>query len=663
MRRIAFPLLIAMGIVSYLIYGLAHDVMIEEEEMRHQSFLDKMTSNVDRTLTEIQLGINNYVPEIENNIDNPDLMYDCMKEIVQLNPNIRSSGITFVADYYPQKGHWYCPYAVQEDDGTMTVKNMGSADYDYLNRKWFKDALASKEPSWSDPFFEANDSLIELVSYLVPIHDKQGRTVAILGADMSLKWLQEKITEWTREIIDQQWITVDSARLETDIRERSRISYGFIVTEDGTFIAHPNTSYILRKNFYTSFKETPDTLINKLGNLLTSGKKGYYDKGVPLLQERNDSINKKFEGNLSYFFYAPIKQANWSMGLVVPSLNIDFVAITLSGLLMLLIIVAIFIVSTIGHLVIKRAVKPLNALANAANEVAKGNFTTELPQIKSRDEIHQLRDSFADMQQSLTTYVEELKTTTASKASMENELKIAHGIQMAMLPKTFPAFPDRKDIDLYGSVTPAKAVGGDLFDFFIRDEKLFFCVGDVSGKGVPASLVMAVTRSLFRNVANYVPEPHLTVKALNNSISKGNESNMFVTLFVGELDLTTGLLRYCNAGHDAPVLISEKDCRELPCDPNIPVGIMADWEYTGQEVKLESHTTIFLYTDGLNEAENLQHEQFEMERVYQVAERLRTKGEMESENVVKQMGKAVKEFVGEAEQSDDLTLLAVRYLK
>jgi sigma-B regulation protein RsbU (phosphoserine phosphatase) len=159
------------------------------------------------------------------------------------------------------------------------------------------------------------------------------------------------------------------------------------------------------------------------------------------------------------------------------------------------------------HRSIRSATKPLGFLSESTQEVAKGNFDTKLPTFRHHDEITQLRDSFDTMQQSLKRYVEELKETATSKATIESELNIAHHIQMAMLPKTFPAFPHRDEIEIYGMLTPAKSVGGDLYDFFLRDDELFFCIGDVSGKGVPASLVMAVTRTLFRNVVVRVESP------------------------------------------------------------------------------------------------------------------------------------------------------------
>jgi sigma-B regulation protein RsbU (phosphoserine phosphatase) len=205
-------------------------------------------------------------------------------------------------------------------------------------------------------------------------------------------------------------------------------------------------------------------------------------------------------------------------------------------------------------------------------------------------------------------------------------------------------------------------VGGDLFDFFIRDEKLFFCIGDVSGKGVPASMFMVVARSLFRNISAHVPEPHIIAKALNDSMSEGNEMNMFVTMFVGVLDLQTGVLRYCNAGHDAPLLIG-KDVSILPCDANLPIGVVDDWDYTVQETTIVPQTTIFLFTDGLNEAENVHHQQFGDEQVLSMAKELLEKGQNEPMQFVQRMTAAVHFFAGAAEQSDDLTMLAIQYKK
>ena len=266
-----------------------------------------------------------------------------------------------------------------------------------------------------------------------------------------------------------------------------------------------------------------------------------------------------------------------------------------------------------------------------------------------------MRDSFGIMQQSLKQYVEEIKESTAAKAVIMGELNVAHSIQMSMIPKTFPAFPNRKDIELYASLTPAKAVGGDLYDFSIHNEKLFFCIGDVSGKGVPASLVMAVSRTLFRNIAAHTDKPSHIVETMNVNICEGNDNCMFVTLFVGVLDLATGQLRYCNAGHESPYI---KDTL-LRCDSNLPVGIMPEMKYSEQETVIAPGTTIFLYTDGLTEAENASQELFGRQRIDEIIKDF--KGS--PQELIEAMTAAVHKFVGDTEQSDDLTMLAFSYKK
>ena len=186
------------------------------------------------------------------------------------------------------------------------------------------------------------------------------------------------------------------------------------------------------------------------------------------------------------------------------------------------------------------------------------------------------------------------------------ELKIATGIQMSMVPKTFPPFPERHDLDMSATIIPAKEVGGDLYDFFIRDEKLFFCVGDVSGKGVPAALVMAVTRTTFRNMSAREDSPGRIVQAMNDGLSSMNESNMFVTLFCGVLDLKNGHLRFCNAGHNPPMALTDA-IRPLDVIPNLPIGIMEGFEFQEQEMPFHYDDGLFLYTDGLTAAENATH--------------------------------------------------------
>jgi sigma-B regulation protein RsbU (phosphoserine phosphatase) len=229
-----------------------------------------------------------------------------------------------------------------------------------------------------------------------------------------------------------------------------------------------------------------------------------------------------------------------------------------------------------------------------------------------------------------------------------------------MLPKVFPPYPDRKDIDLYGWLEAAKEVDGDLYDFFIRDEKLFFCIGDVSGKGIPASLVMAVVHSLFRTQAAHQTNPSAIMQNINEYSCQRNEAGMFVTFFVGVLDLPTGRLRYCNAGHDCPLIIGKDGVRLLQAKANLALAVM-DYLYTTQEDLLEPGDTLFLYTDGLTEAMNLKHQQFTLKRVKEALEESRISQRTTPKEVVEDIVAKVNHFVQGAQQSDDLTLLAMHY--
>ena len=665
--RIVFTLLVAMGVTSLLISLIFWTALGRETTARYQEILYSTNQFVRRILSDVYVAAYNSVPDVESHLDSPDRIAAIMERVVRLNPRIRSCGISFVEGYYPSKGRWYAPCAKRLADGSVVTDYIGDSRHDYHRQKWFVEALSESEGYWSQPFYDSTDSITPLVAYLHPIRDSRGQTVAVLGADLSLDWLSDKMEEMDDKINQRAH------------RMTSRWqSYCFIIDRDGNYIAHPDAKRVLRSNIIEQARQTADTIDDYALRQMMSGKKGFIGNHLD-----NALV---IDGREVYLFYTPVKHVNWTAAIVTPSSSIYLQAYAVILIITVLIVIFLLVVFFGFRRGVRHAVNPLKMLAITAHEVARGHFDTPLPAIKSRDEIRLLRDSFEEMQHSLTQYVKDLTATASQKASMENELKIAHDIQMSMLPKVSSPYPDRTDIDVYGSLTPAKAIGGDLFDFCIRDEKLYFCIGDVSGKGVPASLVMAVTRTLFRNILKHIDEPDTIVKALNNAIAEDNDANMFVTIFVGVLDLASGQLSYCNGGHNAPLLIgsgvhsplSTVNCltssarydlqvkelstvSELPCDPNLPIGILPDVPFTLQTVTLEPGTTIFLYTDGLTEAEDVNHAQFGEKRVTDIAESVLADETCQPQVLVDRMVAAVHQFVGEAEQSDDLTLLAISY--
>lgn len=256
--------------------------------------------------------------------------------------------------------------------------------------------------------------------------------------------------------------------------------------------------------------------------------------------------------------------------------------------------------------------------------------------------------------------LERLRAVNAERARVTSELRVASEIQQSMLPHSRL---HHDDIDICGSVVPAREVGGDLFDYYVRDEKLFFCIGDVSGKGVPAAMVMGVIHSLFRAFSAQEDNPALIMQAMNKASCQGNDSCIFVTLFLGVLHLTDGRLDYCDAGHDAPFVLNpsaEDKTLLLPCNAHLPLGVDDKVIYEAQHFHLMPDTTLFLYTDGLTEARKARKQLFGLQQTEDVLGKC-VEQHLQPCEIVQRVKEEVQRFVGDAEQSDDLTMLAVRY--
>ncbi len=251
--------------------------------------------------------------------------------------------------------------------------------------------------------------------------------------------------------------------------------------------------------------------------------------------------------------------------------------------------------------------------------------------------------------QRLRTAYGQLEEATAARERIESELRIARNIQMSMVPQSFPSIPN---LDMYAMMTPAKEVGGDLYNYELLDNKLYFCVGDVSGKGVPAALFMAEVIRMFSTLAEGNLMPNVIATRLNRAMTENNEQGMFVTMFIGLIDLETGHMDFCNAGHNPPLI----DGEFLEMEPNAPIGLWEELEYVGEEVSDIRGKTLFIYTDGLNEAENIHQDQFGDDQLQQLLQQVDGTAQQISETV----HQAVKQFVGEAAPSDDLTKMCIK---
>lgn len=303
--------------------------------------------------------------------------------------------------------------------------------------------------------------------------------------------------------------------------------------------------------------------------------------------------------------------------------------------------------------------KPIRRYSMASEHIATGDFDTPVKVRKTLDERQILGESLDYMRVSLRDYMNRVTEESAAREAMQKELSIANKIQMNMLARKFPDRTTCPHIDLYAYLRSAKEVGGDLYDFHLHDNILHFIVGDVSGKGVPASLVMAKTITIFRLVCDDGSSPATIARAINRSVAENNVSNMFVTLVVGSIDMNTGELRICNAGHDPIILMREGEKpRTLKVKPNLPVGLMDDFEYADETQQLVSGDRLMLYTDGVAEAENVQQELY---TINAFLGSLETDEPLSAEATVRHAVSKLEDYTRGAEQNDDITMMCVCY--
>ena len=627
----SFPLrlsLVMLGLVSVL-FALtfvgnsrsARKEVQNEAVERAQSALDNTILRINNVLNSVEITIHNMAWLITENLDKPEKLYEITEHIVNSNNFISGSAIAFEPYYYDKFGCFYSPYSYREGDSVKSIQ-LGTQNYDYHFMDWYQIPRLLNTPYWSEPYYDEGGGNMIMTTYSYPIYDESGILTAIFTADLSLEWFAEQVNS---------------------IKPYPN-AHNIMIGRGGTFLVHKKKENLLNETMFASARATGDKQLLETAHNMVKGNQGMVEF------ERNDV---RF-----YMFFAPVKATGWSVAVACLHSDIFSGVDSVRKYSYLLGLVGLLMMTLICFVVIRRMSRPLTTFAEAAVDIAHGHLTTALPEITTHDEMRNLYDSFSYMQKSLLNYIDELKLTTANKERIESELRIARDIQLGMVPKMFPPFPERDDVDLYARLQPAREVGGDLYDFFIEDEKLYFIVGDVSGKGVPASLVMAVTCRLFRTIASHLTTPEGIMTTLNNALAESNESNMFCTAFVGILDIKTGCLKYCNAGHNPPVIINTDGKTEfLKATQNLALGIWGEFEYTGESCQINHGSTLFLYTDGVTEAENVDKCLYGENRLIDLLE----KQKMEStRTITEKVLEDIKSFTKEADQSDDITILCFK---
>lgn len=610
----------------FLFAQARYAVQVEAKEHATQ-LLNNTVLRVNNILNQVEVATDNTGWLVGRHLNTPDSMYVYARAIVDNNPELVGCSIAFEPYYYPTEGRYFSVYASRGDEET-TVEQEGDETYEYFYMDWYQLPKLLGHSAWTEPFLDEDpeeesfqDNMI--LSYCKRIEDQNGKYVGTIASDISLQWLSK---------------TISSVKPYPH-------SYSFMIGIGGTFFVHPDPEKLLYQSIFTESMEQDNPERTELGKAMVSGEEGM----------KQLTLN----GELCYVFYKPLGETGFSAAIVCPERDIFYGYNRLRNVVALMFILGMLLMHIILSAVFRREIAPIRSLAEEAETIAAGNFDEVLPDTDRTDEIGRLVHSFSEMQQSLVKYIEEITNTSAEKASIEKELYVARDIQMSMVPRIFPPFPEREDIDLYASMTPAKEVGGDLYDFFVEDEMLYFCVGDVSGKGVPASLFMAVTRNLFRVIGQQGKSPEEIANQINHVLSAENDQGMFVTMFIGKVNLQTGELAYCNCGHNPPVVCEPgKEACFLPMQyVNMALGTWDGFEFQGERIPDIRGWQILLYTDGLNEAENPRYELFGNDHLIQLMNGV---SQMDGKGIVQMLQEEVEKHRSGAAPNDDLTLLSLR---
>jgi len=551
-----------------------------------------------------------------------------IKEMVVKNEDIFGSTVAFEPYAYDRSRRYFAPY-FNEDSGQVKLSYLGSKDYQYFLWDWYMIPKVLDKAIWSEPYFDEGGGNIVMSTYSVPFYrDVRGvRTfTGVVTADMSLDSLVDII---------------------------SRISiyksgYAFLISQNGVFVAHPDRKLIMRESIFTLAESAGDAELRKIGRNMLRGESGFV------------SLGQYFTGKKSWMYYAPLSTVGWSIGVIVPEeelfgdlrkLSRTVLMIGVAGFVFLFAVV-VFISSTIT--------RPLRELAVRTAEIARGSLDMELPPTRARDEVGALTHSFEDMRLALKEYITNLKETTAAKERIESELKIARSIQMNFLPRHFPPFPEKQEFEIFAVLESAREVGGDLYDFFLLDDDhLFFSIGDVSGKGVPAALFMAASKMLMKGTAHLELTPAEILERVNRELCWENDSAMFVTVFCGIFCIKNGEMKYSNAGHNPPILLHASGQADwLPLPEGFMLGPFEDSRYETRSIVLTPGDTLILYTDGVTEAMNSEKEVYSDEKLLEM---VMQSGNASAEGLVREIVQSVQNYAGDEPQSDDITLLALKY--
>ncbi|WP_052813352.1 SpoIIE family protein phosphatase [Desulfonatronum thioautotrophicum] len=631
--RLALFVLGSTGLIFALVFfynhHLAREMMLKTARSEATGLAQNLVQRLEAALKRVEDVPGFLALYVERQTPSEQELVSMLHDLLARNPDIYGASVALEPHGTRPDQRFFAPYVFRDQEGRLITSDVTDPAYNYFGQDWYNEPRMHGRSVWSEPYFDEGGGNAMMVTHSVPIYRSSDAEMVFLGvstADVSLEHLTRRIAALT-------------------IYESG---HAMLISRSGQFLSHPNPEWIYRKTAFDVAAELGIPELHEIANRMISGEEGDVDLINPHTSQP------------SRLYFTPVPSTGWALGMLVPKAEI-YADIAALNRFTSLIGGAGFLLLVLVVIVIARSItRPLHGLVATTGEIAKGQLDVPMPAVRVNDEIGQLTRSVDMMRLALLDYIANLTETTKAKERIESELVIARNIQMSFLPRRFPTLKERSDFDLHALLEPARHVGGDLYDFFFLDEHhLFFSVGDVSDKGVPAALFMAVTKTLMKGIAEHGLEPSEILGKVNVELCQGNEASMFVTLFCGILDLRNGVMHYSNAGHNPPVLIRKDQAPQwMTVPPGLVLGGMEESIFQTRKIDLHPGDTLLLYTDGVTEAQNPGDELYSDDRLLQ---EIQARAAASPEELVVGIMESVHRFATGAPQSDDITLLALLY--
>lgn len=637
---------ILMGFLIFFGYNYVSDAMFDSYRYRLQYQVQDAIGNIQHSMEEaVRFTENLEMDYVQGHIiKNPD-------QYLEMSFKVHSKMIA-------------CGIETSEDNGqssqllsNINLKWSGGIlksvkeKYDGKNSRtheWLKQKRYSSEPEWSIPIYDS-EAGSRVIIYARPYYyKKEGKSYHALSYCA---------------------IALDANLSKLNHQKALKTGLTFLLDDKNMIVFHPDS---------TKTGNGVNDLINYLGDI-------HFDINQ-LLKDRNSGYQFIYPRSLNYIrsvaIYWPIKSTNWFILSVIPEgiYLTELKQITIFLILLILFIGSIFAAVTIYQSI--KIISPISFLAHDTTRIVEGalfdidkniNDTKALSESETillisqlhpaspLNDLEVLSSNLDKIKDRLSSYRKYTLQSAKDQETMSKELNLAREIEMGMVPTNFPLFPDRTDFDCFGKLIPARIVGGDLFDLFLSDEnQLFITISDTLGKGIPAAMYSVITRTFIRSIANPITRLGKLMESLNDALSRVSGSDMFATVILAKLDLKSGELTYCNAGHPHPIILRNGNGEEVMNQSHgIPVGVKSNIQFTESSTILAPGESLIIYTDGITEECDALGEFFGIERLVAVSNSLR---ELTTQDIVVKTLDALDHFRGESEVHDDITLVAVKFL-